>query len=89
MDSLLVVMASALVWQVGLVLLERSHRPERSRAPMVRLLSLAEFEVLRALRNELKHLFGLSREPRHEQKLREVDRRLEELGGEGAEGAHV
>ena len=89
MDSLLAVMASAVVWHLGLVLLQRSRCREPAGPPLVRFLSFAELDLLQTLRDELKHLFGLSREPRHEQKLREVDRRLEELGGKSAERANV
>ena len=89
MDSLLAVMVSAVVWHLGLVLLQRFRRRELVGPPLVRLLSFAELDLLQTLRDELGHLFSLSREPRDEQKLREVDRRLEELGGKSAERANV
>lgn len=84
MGTLLVVVTLAMAWHVGLALLERQRRPERDRPPLAKLLLLAEVEVLRTLRGELKRRLRLRREHRCERKLSEVEGRLKELGEDGA-----
>ena len=82
MDSLLALMASAVIWQLGLVAVQRFRRGGPSKPPLVKLLQFAELDLLRALRNELSRLSCPSRGL--QQKLHEVNRRIEELGGEVA-----
>lgn len=80
MDTLLAVIALAVVWHVGLALLERSRYPQQTRPSLAKLLLLAEVDLLRTLRGELKRRLRLRREPASERKLLEVEGRLKELG---------
>jgi hypothetical protein len=70
----------ALVWHINLALLERSRNP-KAKPRLKDLLLLAEADLLRALRNELRHYLHFKREHGKEQKLLEVERRLKELNG--------
>lgn len=79
MDSLPIVITLAIAWHVGLALLEHQRKPEQSRVSLAKLLLLAEVEVLRNLRSELKRRVRLARERRCERKLEEVEARLREL----------
>ncbi len=72
--------ALAVAWHVGLALLERSHYPRRARPPLTKLLLLAEVELLRTLRAELKRRIHFKQDPESDQKLFEVEGRLKELG---------
>jgi len=71
----------AIIWHVGLTIIEYQRRPEKDRPSLAKLLLLAEVEVLRALRAELKQRRLRKRERQH--KLSEVEERLEELGEDG------
>ena len=82
MDTLPAVAALAIAWHVGLALLERSRYSKQARPPLAKLLLSAEVDLLRTLRGELKRRLHLRREPTSERKLSEVERRLEELGGD-------
>ena len=73
----------AIVWHVGLAVIEHQRRPEKDRPSLARLLLLAEVEVLRTLRAELKQRRLRKRGRRHGRKLSEVEERLEELGENG------
>ena len=64
----------AIIWHVGLALVEYQRRSERDRPSLAKLLLLAEVEVLRALRAELKR----RRLRKRERKLSEVEERLKE-----------
>ncbi|MDI6883759.1 MAG: hypothetical protein QMD00_01255 [Hadesarchaea archaeon] len=79
MRTLLIVVGLAIAWHVGLALLERQRAPERDRPSLAKLLLLAEVEVLRTLRGELKRRLRLRRERQCERKLDEVEGRLREL----------
>lgn len=83
MDTLLVVVALAVAWHIGLTLLERSRYPKRARPPLTKLLLSAEVDLLRTLRSELRRRLRLRRESKNERKLSEVEGRLEELGEDG------
>jgi hypothetical protein len=74
------VIALAVVWHVGLALLERSRHPKQARPPLAKLLLSAEVDLLRTLRGELKRRLRLRRGPTSERKLSEVECRLKELG---------
>lgn len=80
MDTLPFVVVLAVAWHVGLTLLARSRYPKQTRPPLARLLLLAEFDVLRTLRTELRRRLNIRRERRCERKLSEVEGRLRELG---------
>jgi len=73
----------AIVWHVGLAVIEHQRHPEKDRPSLARLLLLAEVEALRALQAELKRRSLRKRERRHGRKLSEVEERLEELGEDG------
>ncbi|MFH1821161.1 MAG: hypothetical protein ABH852_01790 [Methanobacteriota archaeon] len=83
MSALILVILSAVAWHVGLAVLERHLSPEQNRPSLVKLLLLAEVEVLRTLRAELKRR-RLREKGGSERKLSEVERRLKELGEDGA-----
>lgn len=83
MDTLQAVVALAIAWHIGLTLLERSRYPKQSRPPLAKLLLSAEVDLLRTLRSELRRRLRLSREPKGERKLSEVEGRLKELGEDG------
>ena len=73
----------AIIWHVGLAIIEYQRRPEKDRPSLAKLLLLAEVEVLLALRAELRRRHLRKRERQHKQKLSEVEERLEELGEDG------
>jgi hypothetical protein len=77
------VVALAIAWHIGLALLERSCYPKQARPSLARLLLVAEVDLLRTLRSELKRRLRLRRELKSERKLSEVEGRLEELGEDG------
>ena len=79
MDTLPLIVALALAWHVGLALLERSRYRRNAGPPLTKLLLLAEVDLLRTLRGELKRLLHSEREPKSERKLLEVENRLKEL----------
>lgn len=83
MDTLPAVVALAIAWHIGLALLERSRYPKQARPSLARLLLVAEVDLLRTLRSELKRRLRLRRELKSERKLSEVEGRLEELGEDG------
>lgn len=83
MDTLTAVVVLAVAWHIGLTLLERSRYPRQARPSLVKLLLLAEVDLLKTLRSELKRHLRLKCEPKSERKLSEVEGRLEELGGDG------
>ncbi|MBA7502404.1 hypothetical protein ES706_00988 [subsurface metagenome] len=83
MTTLPMVVALAIAWHISLALLERLRHPKQARPPLAKLLLSAEVDLLRTLRGELKRRLHLRREPTSERKLSEVERRLEELGGDG------
>lgn len=83
MDTLPLIAVIAAVWHVSLALIERSRYPKQAKPPLGKLLLLAEVEVLRTLRAELRRHLVIKREPVSEQKLDEVEKRLKEMG-EGA-----
>jgi hypothetical protein len=83
LDILPAVVALAVAWHVGLTLLERSRYPRQQRPSLARLLLLAEADLLRTLRSELKRRSHLKRESATERKLLEVEGRLRELGEDG------
>ena len=76
MEILLGIIVLAIIWHVGLAIIEYQRRPEKDRPSLAKLLLLAEVEVLRALRAELKR----RRLRRREQKLSEVEEKLKESG---------
>ena len=82
MGTLLLVVALATAWHAGLALLERHRRPKKDRPSLVKLLLLAEVEVLRTLMAELKRRSLCGRGS--ERKLSQVKERLKELGEDGA-----
>lgn len=84
MGTLLLVIALAAFWHIGLALLEKHHRPKQDRPSLARLLFLAEVEVLRTLRAELKRRRLRGHRGRCERKLSQVEERLKELGEDGA-----
>lgn len=77
METLFGVILLAIIWHVGVAVVEYHRRPERNRPSFAKLLLLAEVEVLRALYAELKRRRSHKRE--HRQKLAQVKKRLEEL----------
>lgn len=80
MKTLLFVAALAVAWHIGLALFERSRRPEQGGPSLAKLLLLAEADLLRTLRCELKRCIRFGRDSRGERKLLEVEKRLEEIG---------
>jgi len=83
MEIFLLVIALAAVWHIGLALLEKHRYPEQDRPSLARLLLLAEVEVLRTLRTELKRQRLKKQESQCERKLSQVEERLKELGEDG------
>jgi len=83
LEVLLGIIVLAIIWHVGLAIIEYQRRPEKGRPSLAKLLLLAEVEVLRALRAELKQTRLRKRECQHGRKLSEVEERLEELGEDG------
>ena len=83
MATLLFVISLAAAWHVGLAVLERRLSPEHDRLSFAKLLLLAEVEVLRTLRNELKRRRLIGKDG-CERKLSEVEGRRKELGEDGA-----
>ena len=83
MDTLTFVVAIALAWHVGMALLERSRYPRKAGPSLMRLLLLAEVDLLRTLRAELKRRTHSGQEPTTERKLLDVEHRLKELGEDG------
>jgi hypothetical protein len=77
------VIVLAIAWHVGLAVLEHSRYPKQARPPLAKLLFLAEVDLLRTLRGELKRRLCLEHEPATERKLSEVEGRLEELSEDG------
>ena len=81
LNSIMLVVALAVGWHIGITWLARSRMPAFTKPSLPRLLRLAELDLLSALRGELtrrlhaKH--GL--QPRHKQKLREVDAQIKKL----------
>ena len=81
MNSVMLVVALAVGWHIGITWLARSRKPAFARLSLLQLLRLAELDLLSALRGELtrrahaKH--GL--QPRDEQKLRAVDAQIKKL----------
>lgn len=84
LETLLLIVALATAWHVGLALLERHLRPKQDRPSLARLLLLAEVDVLRTLRAELRRWGRRRREGRCEQKLSQVEEKLKELGEDEA-----
>jgi hypothetical protein len=84
-DPLFAVIGLAIVWHFCIALLERCRCPTHARPPMSKLLLLAEIEVLKTLKGELKRL--LRSGSKCEQKLREVNQKLREL--EDAERTNI
>ncbi len=82
MTTLPFVVVLAIAWHISLALLERSRHPKQTRPPLAKLLLSVEVDLLRTLRSELKRRLQLRREPMSERKLSEVEKRLEELGGD-------
>jgi len=76
LETLLGIIVLAIIWHVGLAVVEHQRRPEKDRPSLAKLLLLAEVEVLRALRAELKR----RRLRKRERKLSEVEERLKESG---------
>lgn len=64
-------------------MLERHRRPVQDRPSLAKLLLLAEVEVLRTLRGELKRRLRLGRGRQSERKLVVVEGRLKELSEDG------
>jgi hypothetical protein len=83
LEVLLGVIAVAVSWHVGLAVLERHLSRSRRGPSLLRLLLLAEVEVLRALREELKRCRSLD-DDEVKMKLSRVEQRLEELGEDGS-----
>ena len=83
LEKLIGIIVLAVIWHVGVAVIEYYRRHERDRPSLVKLLLLAEVEVLRALRAELKRRHLHKRERQHKRKLSEVEERLEELGEDG------
>ena len=81
MNSVMLVVALAVGWHVGITWLARSRMPAFTKPSLPQLLRLAELDLLSTIRGELtrrlhaKH--GL--QPRDEQKLREVDTQIKKL----------
>ena len=82
MATLLLVISLAAAWHVGLAVLERRLCSEQDRPSFAKLLLLAEVEVLRTLRAELKRRRLIGKDG-CEPKLSEVEGRLKELGEDG------
>ena len=85
MDTLPAVLALAIAWHIGLALLERRFCRGRDRPSLVKLLLLAEVELLRTLHGELKRHLQSRHEHRCEQKLDEIEERLKELSRDETE----
>jgi hypothetical protein len=83
LETLIGVIVLAIIWHVGVVVIEYHRRPERDRPSFAKLLLLAEVEVLRALHAELKRRRSRKRERererQRERKLAQIKKRLEEL----------
>jgi hypothetical protein len=79
LNALPFVIVAAVAWHFGLALYEYRHRPDEDRPSLARLLLLAEMEVLRTLRAELKRRAKRSPEGPWGRKLSRVDDRLKEL----------
>lgn len=83
MTTLLFVISLAVAWHVGLAVLERRICSGQDGPSLAKLLLLAEVEVLRALRAELKRR-RLREKDECGRKLSKVEERLKELGENGA-----
>ncbi len=82
MEILLLIIALAGAWHIGLAIIESRLDSRQAGQSLARLLLLAEVEVLRALRAELRR-----RQPGKGgggEKLSRVEARLKELGEDGA-----
>lgn len=81
MTTLLALLALAFAWHIGLAVLMRHLRPKRGAPSLKKLLLLAEIEILRTLRAEIRRsCAGLG--GRWRGKLTEVDMRLKEVDEE-------
>jgi len=81
--TLLLVISLAVSWHLGLAFMERRFCSWRDRPSFAKLLLLAEVEILRTLRSELKRR-RLTGKGGCDRKLSEVEGRLKELGDDGA-----
>ncbi len=84
MNPVPLVIALAIGWHVSLLWIERSRQSPTTKPSLTELLRFIELDLLRALRAELMRLLRAKSESCYEQKLREVDHRLQELGGHHA-----
>ena len=82
MNSILLVLALAVGWHVGLTLLIRLCGNELSKPSLKKLLKLAELDILATLRGEMTRLAHSKPKlrPMYEKKLREVDVQMKKLG---------
>ncbi len=83
LSTLIFVISLAVAWHVGLVVLERRLCLGQDGPSFAKLLLLAEVEVLRTLRAELKRR-RLHKKDSCNRKLSTVEERLKELGQDGA-----
>lgn len=79
MVTLLAVLGLAFAWHFGLAMLTRHLHPGRDRPSLKKLLLLAEIEILRTLRAEIKRRSCAGPESRWKRKLTVVEGRLREL----------
>ena len=81
MSALPFVIVFAIAWHFGMAVFEHRRRPEQDKPSMSRLLLLAEVEVLRSLRADLKRWRRRRGEEVRQRKLSQVENKLEELKG--------
>lgn len=82
MEMLLLTISLASAWHVGLAIVESRFCSKRGGPSLARLLLLAEVEILRTLRAELKRRRQLEKGG-CAQELYRVEERLQELGQDG------
>jgi hypothetical protein len=83
LNSILLVLALAAGWHVGVTWLVRSRGSELAKPSLSKLLHLAELDILATLRGEITRLAHTKPKlgPKYEEKLREVDLQVKKLGG--------
>jgi len=79
LSTLPFIVAIAIAWHFGLAIFEHRRRPEHDRPSIAKLLLLAEVEVLRALRAELRRRSRRGGNEQRREKLSQVESKLKEL----------
>lgn len=81
LNSILLVLALAVGWHVGVTWLVRSRGSELAKPPLSKLLHLAERDILTTLRGEIARLAHSKPKlrPKYDEKLREVDVQMKKL----------